>query len=433
VSAERRAAHPAAIALTALAFLAICVATLTPSSGVSGSNFWCIACSDFGGVDVVANVVLFIPLGFAAALATGRPRLSIALCVATTVAVEMLQVRVVPGRDASLGDLLGNSLGGALGVLAATRWRSLVWPSAWLGTRLAVAWALFVATILTITSWGLRPAHVPVSLWIQRVPQRPSYEPFTGTLLSFDVDGVDLPTPYPRSDLRLSDHLARDTWTATAVVDTRGLRPTRSIIVRVAEEFTPLVWIDQIGWSVTCLQKTRSGDVRFRSPRASLANALRATESLPSVAKVRCSRRHGGLRLEVERGGATRAYHMALTPSLGWLLLSPFDIAFDDRYRIASALWLAALVFPLGYWVSSARRGNGVGLRAHRARPALGIVAGLAIVIAVVGGLEMAPRVLDVATARWWEWIAAGVALGLGMAASGLVRRRHARTVADDR
>ena len=417
-------ARIAAPTLAALAFLAICVATLTPSGGVTTLDFWCIACGEFGGVDVVANIVMFLPLGFALALATNRPRLTFALCVATTLMVELLQISIVPGRDASLNDLLANALGGLLGVVVAANWQTLVRPDPRPGSRLTVSWAALVAVVLIGTSWGLRPSFIPISLWIQRVPDRQSYEPFTGKLLSFDVDGINLPDPFPGRALRVFDHLARDTWTATAVVDTRGLRPTRSIVVRVSEEFTSLVWIDQIGWNVTCLQKTRSGDFRFRSPRASLTDALRPADAQHSTAKLRCSRRHGALHVDVEQGGRTKAYDMALTPSLGWALLSPFSIEFDDRYRVASALWLAALVFPLGYWWSSARVARRPSAERRPIR-ALGGLASLAVVVALVGGLVLAPRAFAIATASWWEWAVTAGALATGVLAHRFVQHRR--------
>src|SRR5262245_39466874 len=109
----------AACALLALA--AICVATLTPTPGTPSTSFWCIVCGDRGMLDFAANIVMFVPLGFALMLATERRWLSVIVCVATTFSVELLQVSVVAGRDASLGDLLANTLGGGIGITLA-RW-----------------------------------------------------------------------------------------------------------------------------------------------------------------------------------------------------------------------------------------------------------------------------------------------------------------------
>src|SRR5688500_6019564 len=97
--------------------VAILVATLTPSPGTPvTANFWCIACGEYGALDVAANVVMFVPFGVALALANQRRWLNVVACMAVTLAIELLQVRVVVGRDASISDLVANSLGGWIGV-----------------------------------------------------------------------------------------------------------------------------------------------------------------------------------------------------------------------------------------------------------------------------------------------------------------------------
>ena len=402
------------------AFLAVCVATLTPanSSGTS-TEFWCIACGELGGLDVLANIVMFVPLGLSLAMVFGRRLPVMLICLATTLAVELLQIHVITGRDASASDLLANTLGGLIGTELAVRWPDLVRPSQRAAMRLAVAWSAIVLMLLTATAWGLGPAFVPRSLWIQRTPPRPSYEPFTGRLLAFDIDGINLPSPYPDFDLHLERHLQHDGWTSTALVDTRGLRPLRSIIVRVAEEFSVILWVDQVRWNVTCQQKMRAAHLRFRSPRASLVDGLRPTNSTSTEARLICARRYGALDARVTRDGTTRSYSLRLSPSLGWLLLSPFDIAFDDRHRAVSALWLIALLAPAGYWSSSAHRrrsdlATGYHGNAIREPRTLGAVGFLSAVVGLALGLAAAPRLFGVATGVSWEWAAglAGIALG---------------------
>ena len=96
-------------ALAIVVFALICVATLTPAPGAPvPGDVWCIACGEMGALDLLANIVMFVPFGFALMLATDRPWLSVAVCVATTVMVESLQIRIIVGRDASLGDVLAN-------------------------------------------------------------------------------------------------------------------------------------------------------------------------------------------------------------------------------------------------------------------------------------------------------------------------------------
>jgi glycopeptide antibiotics resistance protein len=107
----RRGWWIAAIACTALIF----VATLTPEPEVHGiGSDW-----PYWPFDIVQNLVLFAPLGASLFLTTRSHAKSIALGAALSAAVEMLQLHVIRGRDASLVDLVSNTLGTAAGSLFA--------------------------------------------------------------------------------------------------------------------------------------------------------------------------------------------------------------------------------------------------------------------------------------------------------------------------
>jgi VanZ family protein len=66
----------------------------------------------------VANVALFVPLAFLVGLATRRWWLGFLVGVAASAGSELVQ-RALPGRDASLEDLVANSFGAAIGALLA--------------------------------------------------------------------------------------------------------------------------------------------------------------------------------------------------------------------------------------------------------------------------------------------------------------------------
>jgi FeS assembly protein SufD len=100
----RERAAGAALALAG--FLFIAVATLTPLPNVMYSlPRTCIVCGELGVVDVVNNILLFVPLGAGLTLAGVRRRTAVALCVALTVTVETLQIGVIAGRDAKITTL----------------------------------------------------------------------------------------------------------------------------------------------------------------------------------------------------------------------------------------------------------------------------------------------------------------------------------------
>ena len=135
-----------------------------------------------------------------------------------------MQVRVVTGRDASLSDLLANSLGGIIGVELALRRQGLFRPRGQAAFALTVAAAALFGVVTSLTSLGLRPSSVPCSLWIQWTPDRAPLVPFTGQLLDFRLDSINLPRQfYPPTSLGVDRLLRRQAWQATATITTANL------------------------------------------------------------------------------------------------------------------------------------------------------------------------------------------------------------------
>jgi hypothetical protein len=396
--------------------LAIAVATLTPSNGppVTGSQ-WCIACGELGALDVIANVVLFLPFGFALTRATNG-RVAVFVCFVTTVVVEAMQVRIVPGRDASLGDVVANSLGGLLGAQLAIHGARLLGPTRRTATGLALGWCAVFGAIGAATAWGLTQAPVARSLWIQWRPERAGYEPFTGRLLSFEVDGIDLPTGYPAPVFGLAHELMSEEWHATVRIDRDGLTLGRAVLVRVSEEYALPLMIEQFGWDLTCVRRVRSATLRFRSPRFALHSALRMKSGVhhPDIVQLRCARRGTTMVLSSQAGSARDEQVMRLSPSLGWALLSPFDVPLSGRTTWLGSLWLIAIAFPIGYWWSASLSGA---TRAQRRRHSAFVV--VAFAVGATSGLVLAPLAAHTAVAAWWEWLSAG----LGVVAGGLTAR----------
>ena len=393
------------VVLSALVLTVVLVATLSPAPPSTPTpDFLCIACGEMGGLDVLNNIVLFVPLGLAFALASGRRWWSVLACVAVTTFVESMQFRIVTGRDSSLSDLLANSLGGLIGVEAALRGALLVRPRARAASVLAIAGAVLFALVTTLTSLGLRPASIPRSLWVQWTPERASYVPFTGQLLDFKLDSIDLPRRfYPPTSLGVDRILRGPEWHASAVIGTQGLRPQRSAIARIAEEFTVLLSIEQYGWDLACLQKTRSGDFRFRSPKIALRDVL-AGSSAGRTDPVRftCARTGGSL----ITSAADRQEVLRLSPSLGWLLAYPLSSPAPAGFVWISVVWLIALAFPAGYWIRCAVESDLAARDSDRPRHARYVAIG-ALAVSFGVGLFFVPWLAGTAPAAWWEWVSA--------------------------
>lgn len=411
------------IVLSALVLMVVFLATLTPSNGTSSSDFLCIACGEYGGLDVMNNIMLFLPLGFAFALASGHRWRSVLACVAVTTFIESMQVRVVAGRDASLSDLLANSLGGLLGVELAVRRALLLRPRGRSASVLAAAGAAAFGLVTTLTNLGLRPATIPWSLWVQWTPDRESFEPFTGKLLDFKLDTFDLPRGYfPPKSLGLDRRLARPGWHATVTLETAGIQWRRSVIARIAEEFTVLVSIEQHGWGLSCDEKTRSADFRFRSPKVTLPGALTPSSLTPTRVRFDCAREGNTLVAATD----DRQEVLRLSPSLGWLLLDPFTLEMP-RYLWFGALWLMALAFPAGYWIRCCADDPAEGRAISRDSLSAASVAVGALAIAFLIGLLVVPALAGTAPAAWWEWASATLGTLAGWGFASLWRGWEAR------
>jgi len=103
----RRGWWIAAAGCTAL----ILVATLSPEPEAVWTTCEWPGCL----LDVAQNLVLFAPLGVSLFLATRSHTKSIAVGAALSLAIELLQLHVVRGRDASLADWIANTIGTAAG------------------------------------------------------------------------------------------------------------------------------------------------------------------------------------------------------------------------------------------------------------------------------------------------------------------------------
>lgn len=89
---------------------------LVPGTGIReqlGSSYlW------LGLLNVIGNLVMFIPVGFLVPLAARvRWRTAVAACAALSVAIEAAQLTT--GRSADIDDVLLNTLGGAAGAAVA--------------------------------------------------------------------------------------------------------------------------------------------------------------------------------------------------------------------------------------------------------------------------------------------------------------------------
>src|SRR5688572_14213784 len=90
-----------AATFAAFGLAVIALATLWPASTTVTLPASCIFCGELGGVDFALNIVLFIPFGMGLRWLLGNWKTPTLVGAATTLVIEMLQWRLIPGRDAS--------------------------------------------------------------------------------------------------------------------------------------------------------------------------------------------------------------------------------------------------------------------------------------------------------------------------------------------
>ena len=195
---HRSEAHPpprslgsrAARAFIFMAAALVLIATLYPvESTGDGGDIGCLFCGERALADAIVNVILFMPLGAAAAL-TGRSTLAaLALGAALSGGVELAQITLIPGRDASIGDLFFNTLGAAAGVaIVKTSW----W---WLGynrrraSRLSLAAAFIATAIIASTGLLLVPATPERTFFVMWRPDLRHLDRYDAPVRSVTIGG----------------------------------------------------------------------------------------------------------------------------------------------------------------------------------------------------------------------------------------------------
>lgn len=109
------------VALAICATLAIEVVTLAPQFAVGGTrHLWRFTLDPLHARDIAGNVLLFVPLGAALAIAAWPARRAIPLAIGLSLLIELLQGTVAVGRFIEMQDVVTNTFGASLGWILAS-------------------------------------------------------------------------------------------------------------------------------------------------------------------------------------------------------------------------------------------------------------------------------------------------------------------------
>lgn len=366
----------------------------------------CLPCGAFGVADLIANLLLFVPLGLSLGWRrTGTWRWVLA-GAGVSLGVELLQWGLLPGRAATLADLAANTTGTWLGVVAA-RWS----PSAARWRALGYAISTAVVGLAAAAALLLRPAPLPTHrLFGQVAHDFGNTVELPGRVLEFTVAGVavgDGPiAPGTAAELARRWGTKGSLLTARFALDEPA--SARSQIAGLEDGAVPPpagFWVEprQVEAGL------RWGAARWRLRGPALRASLPAPAGDFSVA-LRWDRQ--GARLDVEGSSGRKEVTVLRTGwSTSWLLVAPAMRAGGLAVPLGSTLWLLIPTLLAG---AAAALGTGT----VRALWWPAVAAGLALgVIPVLAGLAPSP-------AMEWGTAAAGLLAGWWF---GIMARRRAR------
>jgi hypothetical protein len=400
----RSAQHRVGTALAMLGLVGVVIATLAPSDDPRGrallTPLLCLVCGDQGGADVAVNLLLFLPFAIGLRLSGRSWVTTVALSALVSFTVELLQLTVIPGRDASLSDLVSNATSGAIGATLGRFLPAVVAPPPRRAAGLLAGAAGLWLAVLGLGAWLLSPWVPPGRLMSRWAHVAPGSDVFDGRVAAVRLNGRSMPADGDPPDSALNR--AR---TAAAVValdaDVVSGRPVavRSWIYMFRVPSGGVVTLSQHRQSAVLTVPSRALRFRMWAPTLTLEDGFPADPGIP--VHLTASEQGRRLRLTSAYGGRERAVELALSPGYAWVLVEPFDLTLGTGVRWITGLCLALLALPLGY--SAAWLG----------RRSVGLVA---LAVALAAGLLAIPALTGYPPVHPSEWLGGMLGAAAGWA-----------------
>jgi VanZ family protein len=411
----RPASRAVAAALLLASLIAVTVVTLTPAAGTEQISFWCLKCGERPAVDLLLNILLFVPLGAGLGLYGIRFRRAVFLALLCTCLVEALQFFVVPGRYASFRDILANSAGALTGYLLGRHWRILVEPNYRAARMLATGVAILWLGTQAFTAWAMEISPPPEPWWSQLRPKYDRYPAiFTGQILGLSVGSIQIlysdQLPSDDGDA-IREQILAGAPLRVVVADVAATRGVAPIAIISAGPVHDVVWWAQDVRDGVFSVTVRGTLLGLRTPSVRIVDVFAKVRG--DTVALTGSYRHGRYQLQAANRSGVRHRELRASPSWGWSLILPFPLwAFGSSIILLTALYLAAVWCVLGYW--SARSASVGNVIIPVSRIAIGILLGLGV----------APIIFALPVAHWSEWLAAIV----GGAAGWIIARAITRS-----
>jgi hypothetical protein len=385
--------------------IAVAVLTLTPTEGAAEISFWCLKCGERPAVDLLLNILLFVPLGASLGFCGVRFRRAAFFALACTCLVEALQFFAVPGRYASLRDILANFAGALIGYALARYWRILVAPNRGIAPMLATLAAILWLGTQAFTAWAMGISPPPEPWWAQLHPSHDDYPAvFTDQILAVSLGSIQIrhTDQLPRHDAdAIREQLLAGAPFRVVVAGVAATRGHAQIAIISAGPMYDVVWWAQDKRDGVFSATVRGTRLGLRTPSVRLADAFPKVHG--DTVALTGSYRHGWYELQAGNRNGVRHRELRASPSWGWTFLLPFPLwAFGSTVILLTAIYLVAVWCILGYW--NARSAGAAKVVVPVARMAIGILLGLGLV----------PILFGLPVAHWLEWVAVMVGGSIG-------------------
>jgi len=384
-------------------------ATLLPDSNPPLASHWCLVCGSQGWVDALLNLLLFVPLGCGLALAGVRARSAVLAMFAFSTLIEFSQLVLIAGRDATLGDVITNTIGGGLGFAITRHFAVLARPSFKAAVGLASSWSLVWLALQAVSSFGFALAIPSANYYGQIARRLGNFEQYRGRVLTAAIGPMSIPDRRLENSAALKAQLDASALLTTAVLP-EGPTSRIAPIVRIVDTAQKEVaLIGQLRNDAVFAVRTGAAEMRVRPPVFGLAQAFeRPRHNASGVDTVIVSAAYSPI-AGVYMATTEHKNRLLISASLGWALLAPGQWLIEGGAieTILRAVWVAWMLLPLAYWLARVRRGS-----THTGRS--GIVAVLWCAAAVWFGMTAIPKLFGVGGATALDWASALVGVLVG-------------------
>ena len=401
--------------------IAIAFATLLPQPPGAVESHFCVVCGSYGTLDAVLNVVLFAPLGIGLALYGLRGKSSVVAICVLSAAIEITQFLLIPGRDSTIGDVITNTLGGAIGFTMARYAAVWVRPLPRTASKLAGAFGALWLAIQAISSFGFVVSLPSSQYYGQLARALGHFAVFSGVVLGAEVGDARIADTRLENSAEVRDELLHGAVVATTIVPAAMPNDIAPIVRVVDSSGSEIVLVAQQGRDLVFGIRTGAAALRLRQPYFALDRVFRGEESgalaIDDTLVVSADYDSQNASLTAQREHARYGRRIQVHSSLGWVMLMPLQWTIEGTPTEAamSVLWIAFLLLPVAYWTSTAA----VTSRSRPRRKIVGFAAFSILVLYV--GLVVLPHVFGIRAATVRDWMAALTAIAVGVCLALLV------------